>query len=291
MYADISSIEKARKADLHAFLLSEHPSLFIREGRSIRMRSNMSISIKEGFHGYRDFATGEHGNSITFLTEHLGYNFQDAVAALCGIMSSGIQTSSYRGNTFPSKGIDLPDEAPQPHRRMYAFLASRGIPYETIGWLAAGGLIYQSAETNNVVFVNKERDYCELRGTYTYAERPFHGCRKSRANRFWYFVPGPGIPLTAFITEAALDAISLFLLHRRSGQNTSASVYISIGGVDNHPAIDRIKSRIRTILAVDNDSAGDLCRKRHHEIEHMIPTLKDWNEDLMALSQKSGPKT
>ena len=65
----------------------------------------------------------------------------------------------------------------------------------------------------------------------------------------------------------------------------SRSVYISIGGAGNHRTINRIKKRIRTVLAVDNDEAGESCRRRHPELEHIIPSLKDWNEDLMNLDE------
>ena len=130
-----------------------------------------------------------------------------------------------------------------------------------ISVLVSRGLVYQSAEGNNVVFVNKEKDYCELRGTYTYAEKPFRGCRKTKADRFWYFLPKNKKPVIAYVTEGAIDAISLFLVQKGAGADTSCSVYISIGGVGNIKTISRIKRQIRTILAVDNDAAGELCRK------------------------------
>ena len=59
--------------------------------------------------------------------------------------------------------------------------------------------------------------------------------------------------------------------------------YISIGGVANDATINRISHGIRTVLAVDNDPAGDLCRKRHGNLETIIPTNKDWNEDIQKM--------
>ena len=58
MYVTQESTERARKADLHGFLLARHKELFIREGRSLRLKSNKSISIREGYHAYRDFSSG-----------------------------------------------------------------------------------------------------------------------------------------------------------------------------------------------------------------------------------------
>ena len=282
MYVDNESIRAARNADLHSFLLARHPEQFIKEGRSIRLKANRSVSIKEGFHAYRDFSSGEYGNSVTFLTKYMGYSFQDAVTSLAGpVFPRGGGT----GVAMPtaSRDINLPPAAPPPHRRMYAFLMGRGIPKESVSDLVSRGLAYQSDVTNNVVFVNRERDYCEIRGTYTFAEKQFHGCRKTRADRFWYYLPGDGRPDTAFVTEGAIDAISLCILHRKSGIDISKSVYISIGGAGNHLTINRIKHRIHTVLAVDNDRAGELCRQRHKELDHILPISKDWNDDLRNL--------
>ena len=149
--------------------------------------------------------------------------------------------------------------------------------------LSAKGLIYQEAGRNNVVFVNKEHDYCELRGTYIFAEKAFHGCRKTKTDRFWYFTGGDMKPQVAYVTEAAIDAMSLYLLQKKNGLDTLQSVYISIGGVANDATINRISHGIHTVLAVDNDPAGDLCRKRHSDLETLIPKYKDWNEDLQKL--------
>lgn len=285
MYVSTSLIEQARTADLFAFVLSRHGDLFTREGHSVYLTGNKSLYIKEGAYGYRDFSTGETGNAITFLTDHLGYGFQEAVLALCGssVSEAYLPPSASSASSQVMRQIRLPEAAPPPHTRMYAFLMARGIPKFAVKQLVSAGLIYQSAGTNNIVFVNKERDYCELRGTYTFGRKPFHGCRKVKSDRFWYFQPASGKAEVAFVTEAAIDAISLCLLHRHRKMDVSGFVYISIGGVSNHAAICRIKRRIRTILAVDNDSAGEACRRKHNELESILPIHKDWNEDLQAL--------
>ena len=85
------------------------------------------------------------------------------------------------------------------------------------------------------------------------------------------------------LVESAIDAISLYLLNM-GGVRDVASFYISIAGVANQKTIDRIKRQSileKIILAVDNDAAGDECRKKNKDIEHLIPSNKDWNEDLM----------
>lgn len=282
MYVDKQKILVARSADLHGYLTAFHGRLFRHAGASIYMKKNPSLYIKAGYYGYRDFSTGETGNGIDFLTRHLGYSFQEAVTALyegepCRDSHTSQRQLEKRENSF-----SLPEAAPFPHSRMYAYLLSRAIPKDVVDRVAKEGLAYQSSAAGNIVFVNRERDYCELRGTYTFAARPFHGCLKRSPDRFWYVMPQNGKPETAYITEAAIDAISLMVLHREKNHGKN-SVYISIGGVSNNAAINRIKKRMHAILAVDNDRAGDECRRKHGDLEHILPTHKDWNEDLKAL--------
>ena len=222
-------------------------------------------------------------NSITFLTRHLGYSFQNAVVALCGSAARPKPCGRPAANsniTAAGKNFTIPEAVPLPHRQMYAFLMRRSIPKEIVRWLVSNRLAYQSAGKNNIVFVNKERDYCEIRGTYTFTEKPFHGYWKAKQDRFRYFVPGRTKPDKAYVTEAAIDAISLFLLHRLDGKDVSRSVYISIGGASNHVTINRIKAGIATVLVVDNDTSGNEYRRHHPDLEHAIPVMKDWNDDL-----------
>ena len=274
-------IRLARKADLSGFLLQRHPDLFKISGSSIYMRSRDSLYVRKGFPGYTDFSSGRHGNPIDFLTGFLGYSFVDAVTALTdGASCCRLPVMPQESRSAP-RPITLPESAEKPYRRVYAYLLGRGIPPGMIRLLEQRGLLYQDRVHGNAVFVNPERDFCELRGTLTYASRPFHGCLKACPDRFWYFLNTDKRPETAYLCEGAIDAVSLYLLHHKTGLQEPA-VYISIGGVSNQKTIERVKSRMHSILAVDNDRAGDLCRERNPDMEYLIPVAKDWNEDLLS---------
>lgn len=287
-------IRRARGAPLYEFLVSNHMGLFRQCGSSLYMIDHDGIYIKQGFSGYNDFSSNEHGNPIDFLMSHLGYSFTDAVKALNGyfLPSTGngdADILSIDGNTVfqgndPMAPIHLPVAAQKPYRNMYAYLIKRGIPVQLIRQLEEQNLIYQEHLTNNIVFLNKEKDYCELRGTFTYAEVPFHGCRKTGPDRFWYMSGSGSKPQTAYVCEAAIDAISLYIIHKKA-RMAETSLYISIGGVANQKAILRVKGLLPVVLAVDNDCAGDECRKRNPDIPSIMPVCKDWNEDLQKLTR------
>ena len=277
----------ARHADLYAFLVKYHNSDFTNEGDSIRLKSNHSISIKKGYTGYKDFATGETGNSIDFLKNYMGYNFVDAVQALSDVPASATaQLVDIQQDGIRNVPLEFPKPVDGMYKNLFAYLKSRGISFETIQMLVGQKIMYQEKSKNNIVFINKERDFAEVRGTYTFG-KPFHGVvTNSRHNGFWWFRTSKAA-LKGYICESAIDAISLYELHRIHG-NKEEAYYISIAGVAKHPAIDRLKnSKLHIILAVDNDAAGQNCRNKNSDLEYIIPVHKDWNEDLQSLKNNN----
>lgn len=269
--------EEARRAALYDYLILRHPMDFTREGDSLRPRVNHSLSIRKGYCGYKDFATGETGNSVDFLTTHLGYSFQDAVTALSRDIpmksKADAQANKVREFSLPTRNAGDSSAA-------RSYLAQRGIPGGLTDFLIHRGLLYQSGTQNNLVFLSKQRDFAELRGTMHGSH--FHGVRRTAPDRFWGFSPVDGHEaVRAYVCEAAIDALSLFVLHCIDGKSVNA-VYCSIAGVANQKAIDKIASFLPVVLAVDNDEAGLACRERNAGCSAEQPNNKDWNEDLQA---------
>lgn len=278
-------IKAARNTDLYGFLLKYHGSNFTREGDSIRPRDNHSISIKQGYHGYTDFSSGETGNSIEFLTRHMSYTFVGAVQALADGPAS-CQPASRRKDGVKTVPPIFPTPMDGAYKNLFAYLTSRGISAETILMLVSQKIMYQEKKRKNIVFINAERDFAELRGTYTFG-RPYHGVvANCRHDGFWWFRTSKNAA-TGYICESAIDAISLYELHKAEGYIAPA-YYISIAGAAKQPAIDRLeKSNLNLILAVDNDAAGQECRDRNPELGYILSTRKDWNEDLQTLRKNN----
>lgn len=279
----------ARHADLYTFLMKHHSSNFKTEGDSIRPVDNHSISIRKGYNGYKDFATGETGNSIDFLKNYMGYTFVEAVQALSDTSvsaSAPIHPAGYLQNGIRNVPPEFPGPVNGTYKNLFAYLRSRGIPSETIQMLISQKIIYQEKSKNNIVFINMERNFAELRGTYTFG-KPFHGIvPNSRHDGFWWFCTSKNAT-KGYICEAAIDAVSLYELHKIQGRQEEA-YYISIAGVSKQPAIDRLKnSKLHIVLAVDNDAAGQNCRNKNSDLEYIIPVHKDWNEDLQALKNNN----
>ena len=318
-------ISDARNADLFEYLCDNHFSEFIHDSaKQLRFREDRSICITMGSEFYYDFETCERGNGIDFLTKYLGYSFVEAVEALCGYVDIDCNREISHSYTAPCpiipKGpISLPQISSQQPRRVYAYLTnSRGIDGKIVNELLEYGLLYQDIR-NNAVFVNDDCTWAEMRGTCEYLEehciyekdcpkvnikykgfgcddslecpdckyvKPFHCLAKNSAHDgYWAIESCCPQNDTAYICEASIDAISLYELH---GSPYRKAAYISIGGVSKQAAIDRIKREYKhVILAVDNDAAGEACRKRNPDLEYIIPDDKDWNDDLFHIKFKA----
>ncbi len=277
-------VKAARHADLYAFLVKYHDSDFKHEGDSLRPKDNHSIYIKKGYNAYKDFSNDETGNSIDYVTKYMGYTFPDAVSALSGepVAVHPVHIQQERIENVPPQ---FPDPVDGMYKNLFVFLKNRSISAETIQNLVKQKLLYQEKSKNNIVFINAERNFGEIRGTYTFG-KAFHGIvPNSRHDGFWWFRTSKNAT-KGYICESAIDAISLYELHKIQ-RNHEEAYYISVVGVAKQPAINRLKnSKLYIVLAVDNDTAGQQCRDRNSELEYILPVNKDWNEDLQALSKK-----
>ena len=287
-------IRAARRADLYNFLLEQHPDE-VEESRkdrnSLWLKDNHSISIKRGYTGYTDWATGETGNSLDLLVRHLGYNLTDAVLALTGTVATlPVQRRDPPRPTMTSSTPELPAPYAGRYRQLLAYLTqTRGLPIEAVQQLIDRGLLYQDAAHNNAVFVNAARTYAEIRGTLSSV--PYHALApNSDYYACWWFVGGPdGISIdtpcdTAMVFESAIDAISLYAILHSCGDEP-VTRYCSIGGVGNQQRIDLIRQYHRkTILAVDNDAAGRACLQRNPALPTRRPKHTDFTADLLAIN-------
>lgn len=317
-----TAIHRARRVCLYDYLLSRHPGDVEREGNSLRLRCDHSVSVKTGYAGYKDFSSGDTGNAIECLTRYFSYEFQDAVAALCefdGMSQDEISnpeqpTAAIEAPTSPQTAQDgetqqnVPESPQEPlqaptrvfippeplagqYRQLYAYLTQqRGIPTALIQALINDGLLYQEKDHANMVFIDPARTFAEIRGSNSF--KPFHRVDFSDPAAFWWYKPR-GLfsnPTTAYICEGAIDAISLYVILLSDAVNRAwEGLYCSIGGVANYQRIDRIIAGMsaagcQTVIAVDNDQAGADCRQRYPNCKVMVPWggLKDWNEVLLS---------
>ncbi len=283
-------IRQARAADISRFLVEHHFNDIKVSGASICLRDKPYVCTKMGYCGYVDYHTNETGNAVDLLVRYLNYSFRDAVQMLTDnpVSAAGCQLSPQPAKPSVQNNFVIPSPANKPYTQVVKYLCSRSIPKETVQWLIDEELLFQDAVHGNAVFLSRARDFCEIRGTIsTGSGKGFHGIRRRFPSCFWSIRVSSEPVQIAYICESSIDAISLYLLRKQNALEEHAA-YVSIGGVANQQTIDRICRSVRTILAVDNDEAGQKCRERNASLEAILPVRKDWNEDLVAVLHKNG---
>lgn len=128
--------KRACSVDLYEFLLQNHPSAVKVEYSSALLLADKHVSVKRGYHGYRNFRTDEKGNNIDYLMNFLGYSYPEAVLALIGESGVGpAYVPIVNPSILETKEIILPKPLDGQYKNLYAYMMARGIPPETIQML------------------------------------------------------------------------------------------------------------------------------------------------------------
>ena len=282
-------IDAAKSIDLYDFILSspEFSDDFEKKGNSLRREDKNEnnekvrvISVKENTNSYIDWVTMHGGDNIDFLVNIYGYTFNEAVKALLSeeLLDKKIIQISEKTKNDPQipKEIIIPERGPD-CKRAFAYLTKkRNIPGDVVNDLINAGLLYQDT-FGNAVFISYGKDRIEIRGTNTFKPK---FCRTDYVYKdsFWYMGNHGN---TVYITEGAIDAVSLYVLMGRK-----PAIYASLPGVGNQSIIDKItrNGKCKAILAVDNDVAGSIRRACNPNLDTLIPPspYHDWNEMLTA---------
>lgn len=267
-------IQAARRVDLLTYMESEHPDLICKAGvNRCSLKAHDSCIITAG-KGYSWNSKNETGNGIDFLTRYLGYNFVDAVEALCKFGN----IISPADNTETSMQLPAPQTGSQ--KRLWAYLLGRGLNNDTIREIVLSGS-YETIEHHNIAFVSNRCTFTELCGTLS--KKRFKGVL-SGSDPDGYWTIGSGTK-KIYVTESAIDAASLYQLAKNKDDITCVSMAgLKIGTLHR---ISRDYQNSKIILAVDNDNAGnEFCEPLKQHFKRIIPQgAKDWNEQLQLTLQ------
>jgi len=291
-----SQIKCAKRVNLIEHLISNRPDIIVREsghsGRYVHPEHNSLVILDRGF---MRFSNGDTGDQIQFLENYCGLTFVEAVKELCGSYDKGIKTVLHekeRRTEEPRPYFNPPAMTKGIYKRVWSYLVTRrGIPSEIVKELIKGGLIYEEEKYSNCVFLSSVCDYAEVVGVgYTEFKKIEAG---SDSDGYW--VIDKNIKkenTTVYVTESAIDAISLYtlLLKYRPKENFAVA---SMGGL-KQKTLDRIANEEykRVVIAVDNDVPGkEFAVKNILKGEvFIIPEttsasgekIKDWNDLLRS---------
>lgn len=250
-------------------------------GQKVTIRGNL------WYHQYEQVG----GDAVSFVRKFMGMRYVDAVEYLLQYNGEPLPERSRR----EKKAFELPS-ANENMNRVFAYLVKqRGISRDVVYAFAHRKMIYESAKHHNAVFVGYDMDgnprHAHKRST---AKEGTYKCNVSGSQpEFSFHLVGPSDRLYLF--EAPIDLLSFISLHpdvwRRHSYAAACSVSdrVVFQMLQDNPAIRQV------LICFDSDEPGQAAAQRVsdrlfiHGIksEILVPTHKDWNEDLLHREEGS----
>lgn len=281
--------EQARRTDLANFLIS-HGEKVKKSGSEYEwLDGSQKVTIR-GHLWYHQYEQ-KGGDAIDFVRRFYNKDYVEAVEMLlnnCGGQIVNSQTTERERKPFI-----LPPRNDRMSRVFSYLLLTRGIDKDVLFEFVRRKMIYESADYHNAVFVgydsNGKPRHAHKRGTVT--NNPYKGNAAGSQPEFSFHWHGTSEKI--FLFEAPIDMLSFISMHKENWQENSYAASCSVSDrvlfqcLKDNPNIKNV------FLCFDNDEAGQTANKRiadklnklNIQNEILIPTYKDWNEDL-TLSEK-----
>lgn len=310
-------IERAKNVDVRTFLEQTEGYTFQRSGKYLKCqnpeRTGQPSSLTVDTSLNRIFYNSETGNrplsALDWCKEIKKLDFQSSMQLVLGENPQGerAERPKYRQHkaepisTEPKK-LELSEKS-DTSKNVFAYLTkTRGIPENIVSDCLSKNLIYQDVR-KNAVFVgyddNNTAKYAARRGTFTPdGKEPFKcDCTGSDKN-FAFRLEGKNTD-TIYVTEAAIDALSLAALEDKFNGSGAykEKTYISTGGAGIDNAVEQFCKThdVKTInICFDDDEAGkngmekimQKFREKGYEVNDMRASLAhDYNDELLAFNQ------
>lgn len=236
------------------------------------------------------------GGAIKFMQYHYGMDFPTAVQELLGQRVTSLSSVPMKSTKQSEKQKDfrLPEANDNMHRVFAYLINQRFIAAEVITHFAKRKLLYEDKEHHNAVFVGADENgvprQAHKRGTTTFG-KSFRQTVEGSDTKYSFAHFGESGKL--FIFEAPIDMLSYLTLHPEKWQEHS---YIAMNGVYENAVLTALKGHSNLseiVICTDNDVGGidaadrlsDILEESGYaDIKRILPTNKDWNEDLKQLN-------
>ena len=268
---DPAVIEQARQMDLLSYLQTYEPSNLMRVAGNVyctRAHDSLKISNGKWYWWSRGFGGV---SALDYLIKVKEYSFVAAVEALTG------KAIDWKPPPPATKG-DEPKVLLLPPKsnnsgKVTEYLFERGIDYQLISECIAEGIIYESSDYHNAVFIGKDEQgtarYAALRST----NGNFKGDASGSDKRYSFRLLSNKTVNSVHLFESAVDLLSYATLLKCTGKGDGTENLLSLSGV-YQPKKElseskipialttylKANSQIKTIhLHLDNDKTGRLC--------------------------------
>ncbi len=305
-------IRSAKALDLLSYMRLYEPNNLMKKGNDYCTKDHDSLIVSpNGLWHWKSRNIGG-CTALQYLIKVRDMDFVSAVLLLCnGMPEQCTETDIPLEMNREKKTFVLP-AAHTNNDMVIGYLRSRGLSNEVIQYCIRKGLVYESAEYRNAVFVGLDGDmpkYAALRGTWRHMSNAFKGEVTGSDKKYSFSVPPETASDKLIVSESAVDALSVATLRDDIGRVH----YLSIGGAyaskrhtdeANLPkALEQYLKdhmEIRNVeLCLDNDAVGigasffimNKLMGMGYVVSSSPPEWgKDWNELLSLRSDSTMPE-
>jgi hypothetical protein len=299
-------VRSAKALDLLSYMRLYEPGNLMKKGNDYCTKEHDSLIISEN--GLWHWTSRNIGGktALQYLIKVKNMDFVSAVLFLCNDTPAQFtETDTPSEKKTGKKPFALP-EAYHNNDMVIGYLKRRGIFESVIAYCISKGLIYESGDYHNAVFVGFDGStpkYAALRGTWKHMSNPFKGEVEGSNKRFSFSVKPEVATGKLVVSESAVDALSVATIRGDIGRVH----YLSIGGaytpkkhtdevklpmaleqyLSDQPEIKKVE------LCLDNDAVGigasffimNKLIGMGYEVTSTPPERgKDWNEFLVRFS-------
>lgn len=277
--------EQARRTDIASFLVSQGEKVKRSGSEYEWLDGSQKVTIR-GHLWYHQYEQ-KGGDAIDFIRKFYNKDYAEAVQML--LSNYGGQIVNLQTTEREQKPFILPPRNDRMSRVFSYLLLTRGIDKDVLFEFVRKKMIYESADYHNAVFVgydsNGKPRHAHKRGTVT--SNPYKGNVAGSQPEFSFHWHGTSDKM--FLFEAPIDMLSYISMHKKNWQEHSYAASCSVSDrvlfqcLKDNPNIKNV------FLCFDNDEAGQTANKRiadklnsmNIKSEILIPTHKDWNEDIL----------
>lgn len=256
-------ILQAKEIDLLTYLQNYEPGNLVHVGgNTYCTREHDSLKISNGKWCW--FSRGIGGKTaLDYLIKVKGYSFIQSMEILTGKVATAPPVFK-KAPVLEDRKLLLPDQN-ENNDRVKQYLKGRGIHDVIIDYCIAGGMLYESKDYHNCVFLGFDKNGTPRYGNIRSTNGPYKGEVSGSNKHFSFCIPGKSGVIHVF--EAAIDAMSYATLQLIEGKDWQNDTLLSLAGVfktkregvvpvalqqylEDHPGVTAIR------LHLDNDEVG-----------------------------------
>ena len=282
---------QARQTDIAELLRSQGETLKRSGSEYEWMDGGQKVTIRGNlwYHQYEQVG----GDAVDFVRRFYNKSYPEAMEYLLGgsggtlAVSPSVQKEE-KPFVLPPKNDNM--------RRVFAYLLNRrGIDREVLYAFVHKGMIYESADYHNAVFVgfdsNGNPKHAHKRGTGS--ESSYKGNVSGSQPEYSFHWSGQSD--TLYLFEAPIDMLSFISMQKEGWRQHSYAASCSVSDRVLFQTLKDNPNIRQVVLCLDSDEPGQTAAKRIADklfvqgtaSEILVPVHKDWNEDLLAAASLS----